>query len=77
MAEVISGENISRHNVDKYNFKVLAIGGGSRTNLKSVGVIGALHGTHAFSLLGDSSAWDKKENYLKYVYSKYCRNHYK
>ena len=37
MAEVISGEKISRHNVDKYNFKVLAIGGGKKPNLKAFG----------------------------------------
>ena len=37
MAEVISGSQISRHNVDKYSFKVLAIGGGKKTNLKAFG----------------------------------------
>ena len=37
MAEVISGEKISRHNVDKYNFKVLAIGSGKKPNLKAFG----------------------------------------
>jgi len=30
MAEVISNQNIARHNVDKYNFKVLAIGSGAK-----------------------------------------------
>jgi len=30
MAEVISGHRVSRHNVDKYNFKVLAIGGNKK-----------------------------------------------
>jgi len=37
MAEVISGDQISRHNVDKYNFKVLAIGSGKKPNLKAFG----------------------------------------
>ncbi len=37
MAEVISGDKISRHNVDKYSFKVLAIGGGKKPNLKAFG----------------------------------------
>lgn len=38
MAEVISGDKLSRHNIDKYNFKVLAIGGGTKkTNLKAFG----------------------------------------
>ncbi len=37
MAEVISGDKISRHNVDKYSFKVLAIGSGKKTNLKAFG----------------------------------------
>ncbi len=37
MAEVISGESISRHNVDKYSFKVLAIGGSKQQNLKAFG----------------------------------------
>jgi flagellar assembly protein FliH len=27
MAEVISGDKLNRHNVDKYNFKILAVGG--------------------------------------------------
>ena len=27
MAEVISGEKLKKHNIDKYNFKILAIGG--------------------------------------------------
>ncbi|NPA66658.1 MAG: flagellar assembly protein FliH [Epsilonproteobacteria bacterium] len=30
MAEVISNQNIARHNVEKYNFKVLAIGSGAK-----------------------------------------------
>ena len=30
MAEVISNQNIARHNVDKYNFKVLALGSGAK-----------------------------------------------
>ena len=37
MAEVISGDKISRHNVDKYSFKVLAIGSGKKPNLKAFG----------------------------------------
>ncbi len=37
MAEVISGEKIHRHNVDKYSFKVLAIGSGKKPNLKAFG----------------------------------------
>ena len=40
MAEVISGDKISRHNVDKYSFKVLAIGGGKKPNLKAFGKAG-------------------------------------
>ncbi len=35
MAEVISGEKISRHNVDQYNFKVLAIGSGQKKKPKA------------------------------------------
>jgi len=34
---VISGSNISRHNVDKYNFKVLAIGSSKKPNFKVFG----------------------------------------
>ncbi|SFV60752.1 Flagellar assembly protein FliH [hydrothermal vent metagenome] len=37
MAEIISSSNISRHNVDKYNFKVLAIGSSKKPNLKAFG----------------------------------------
>lgn len=36
MAEVISGEKISRHNVDKYSFKVLSIGS-KQSNFKTFG----------------------------------------
>ncbi len=37
MAQVISGDELSRHNVDKYNFKVLAIGSSKKPNLKAFG----------------------------------------
>ena len=51
MAEVISGDKISRHNVDKYSFKVLAIGGGKKPNLKAFGkeekVVQSTEETHA------------------------------
>lgn len=37
MAEVISGEKIDRHNVDKYSFKVLSLGASKQSNLKAFG----------------------------------------
>ncbi len=37
MAEVISADKLSRHNVDKYSFKVLSIGGAKKANLKAFG----------------------------------------
>jgi len=37
MAQVISGQELSRHNIDKYNFKVLAIGSAKKPNLKAFG----------------------------------------
>jgi flagellar assembly protein FliH len=37
MAEVISGDKIAKHNVDKYSFKVLALGASQKPNLKAFG----------------------------------------
>jgi flagellar assembly protein FliH len=37
MAEVISGDKIARHNVDKYSFKVLTLGNTTKPNLKAFG----------------------------------------